>query len=335
VALDAVRERAVAIAGAANLLSNSRAANRPRLDLPGAVTASTGLFALVYGFSHVERTSWGNRYTIGSLVASAVLLTLFVAIERRVSQPLLPLRIVVDRNRAGAYIAVFTVVIASFGMFLFLTYYMQDTLHYSPVLTGVAYLPMIVVLIGSAQLATNVLLPRFGPKFMVATGMVIAAVAMLLLTRIGLHSSYVTAILPALVILGLGMGQIMAPSASVATVGLTSDAGIASAMVNTTQQVGGSVGTSLLNTLAASAVTAYALAHHTTTNSIVTLQARATVHGYQVVFTYAAVFLVAGAVIAGLLLVRGAVASLEITGLRDKPGVTAPDSSRDPIPLNV
>jgi MFS family permease len=187
--------------------------------------------------------------------------------------------------------------------------------------TGVAYLPMIVVLIGSAQLATNVLLPRFGPKFMVATGMVIAAAAMLLLTRIGLHSSYVTAILPALAILGLGMGQIMAPAASVATVGLTSDAGIASAMLNTTQQVGGSVGTSLLNTLAASAVTAYVLAHHGTASSVATLQAQATVHGYQVVFTYAAVFLVAGAVIAGLLLRRGPVASLETTVVRDKPGV--------------
>jgi EmrB/QacA subfamily drug resistance transporter len=326
---------AVAIAGAASLLSNSRAAKRPRLDLPGAITASTGLFALVYGFSHVETTSWGNRYTIASLVASAVLLTIFVAIERRVSQPLLPLRIVVDRNRAGAYIAVFTGVIATFGMFLFLTYYMQDTLHYSPVLTGLAYLPMIVVLIGSAQLATNVLLPRFGPKVMVATGMVIGAVAMLLLTRIGLHSSYVTSILPSLVILGLGMGQIMAPSASVATVGLTSDAGIASAMVNTSQQVGGSVGTSLLNTLAAGAATAYVLANRATATSVATLHAQATVHGYQVVFAYAAGFLVAGAAIAGLLLRQGAVASLEITGIRDEPGVTAPRSSGDRIvPLN-
>ncbi len=315
---------AVAIAGAAKLLSNSRATNRPRLDLPGAITASTGLFSLVYGFSHAETTSWGNTLTIASLVASAMLLTLFVAIEQRVSEPLLPLRIVVDRNRAGAYIAVFTGVIATFGMFLFLTYYMQGTLHYSPVVTGAAYLPMIVALVGSAQIATNVLLPRFGPKVMVATGMVIAAVAMLLLTRIGLHSSYVTTILPALVILGLGMGQIMAPSASVATVGLTSDAGIASAMVNTSQQVGGSVGTSLLNTLAASAATTYALVHHATATSAATLQAQATVHGYQVVFTYAAIFLVAGAIIAGLLLRRGAVASLEITGVRDKPGVTAP-----------
>jgi EmrB/QacA subfamily drug resistance transporter len=326
---------AVAIAGAAKLLSNNRAANRPRLDLPGAITASTGLFALVYGFSHAETTSWGNRYTLGSLVASGVLLTLFVAIERRVSQPLLPLRIVVDRNRAGAYVAVFTGVIATFSMFLFLTYYMQDTLHYSPVRTGIAYLPMIVVLIGSAQLATNVLLPRFGPKVMVATGMVIAAVAMLSLRRIGLHSSYVTTILPALVILGLGFGQVMAPAASVATVGLTSDAGIASAMVNTSQQVGGSVGTSLLNTLAASAVTTYALTHHATATSVATLQAQATVHGYQVVFTYAAGFLVAGAVIAGLLLRPGAVASLEIPGRRDKPEVAVPDSSGEPIPLHA
>jgi hypothetical protein len=106
-------------------------------------------------------------------------------------------------------------------------------------------------------------------------------------------------------------------------------------MVNTSQQVGGSVGTSLLNTLAASAVTAYVVAHHATATSVATLQAQATVHGYKVVFTYAAVFLVAGAVIAGLLLRRGAVASLAITGVRDKPEVTTRDSSGDPIPVNV
>ncbi|HEV3312721.1 MAG TPA: MFS transporter, partial [Chloroflexota bacterium] len=157
-----------------------------------------------------------------------------------------------------------------------------------------------------------------------------------LLTRIGLHSSYVTAILPALVILGLGFGQVTAPSTSVATVGLTSDAGVASAMVNTSQQVGGSVGTSLLNTVAASAGTAYALAHYATATSTATLQAQATVHGYQVVFAYAAVFLVAGAFIAGLLLRRGAVASLEIRTPRNKPRMTAPDSSRQPgVPLDA
>ena len=303
---------AVAITGAALLLSNSRAATRPHLDLPGVITATAGLFALVYGFSHAEPTSWGDTYTVACLVAAGVLLAALVGFERRVSEPLLPLRIVVDRNRGGAFIAMFAAGAAMFGTFLFLTYYMQGTLHYSPVVTGFAYLPMIVGLVGSAQIGTNVLLPRFGPKFMVAGGMVTAALAMALLTRTGLDSSYVTTILPALFILGLGFGLIMAPSMSVATVGLAADAGIASAMVNTSQQVGGSVGTSLLNTLGASAVTAYALANRATASSVATLRAQATLHGYHVVFTYAAVFLALGAIVAGLLLHRGAVASLAI-----------------------
>ena len=321
---------AVAITGAALLLSNSRAAKRPHLDLPGVVTATAGLFALVYGFSHAETTSWSDTYTMASLVASAVLLTLFVVIERRVPEPLLPLRIVVDRNRGGAFIAMFAAGAAMFGTFLFLTYYMQGTLHYSPVLTGFAYLPMIVGLVGSAQIATNYLLPRFGPKFMVAGGMVTAAVAMTLLTRTGLDSSYVTTILPALVILGLGFGLIMAPSMSVATVGLVTDAGSASAMVNTSQQVGGSVGTSLLNTLGAGAVTAYALANRATATSVASLQAQATVHGYHVVFECAAVFLVIGAIVAGLLLRRGPVASLAI----EAPGTEEAERS-DPVLVGV
>jgi len=301
---------AVAIVGAAVLLSNSRAAKRPHLDIPGVVTATAGLFALVYGFSHAETTSWGDVYTVGSLVAAAVLLGAFVAIERRVSQPLLPLRIVIDRNRGGAFIAMFAAGAAMFGTFLFLTYYMQGTLHYSPVVTGFAYLPLIAGLVGSAQVATNVLLPRFGPKYMVATGMVLGGVSMFLLTFTGLHTNYAVGILPALVVLGLGFGLIMAPSMSVATLGIPSDAGIASAMVNTTQQVGGSVGTSLLNTLGASAVIAYALGHHATVHSTALLQAQATLHGYHVVFAYAAIFLVVGAVAAGLLLRRGAMATL-------------------------
>ncbi len=301
---------AVAIAGAAVLLSNSRTTARPRLDLPGVFTATAGLFALVYGFSHAETTSWGDAYTVISLAVAVVLLVVFVAIERRVSQPLLPLRIVVDRNRGGAFIAMFAAGAAMSGTFLFLTYYMQGTLQYSPIVTGFAYLPLIVGLIGSAQVATNVLLPRFGPKFMVAIGMLVASLAMVLLTRTGLHSSYVTVLLPALVILGVGFGLIMAPSMSVATLGAARDAGVASAMVNTTQQVGGSIGTSLLNTLGASAAAAFVLGNHATVTSSTLLQAEATVHGYHSVFSYSAVFLAVGAVVAGLLLRRGAMAAL-------------------------
>jgi EmrB/QacA subfamily drug resistance transporter len=301
---------AVAVTGAALLLSNSRAAERPHLDIPGLLTATAGLFALVYGFSHAETTSWGDTYTIGSLVAAAVLLTAFVVIERRASQPLLPLRIVADRNRGGAFIAMFAAGAAMFATFLFLTYYMQGTLHYSPVLTGLAYLPMMAALIGAAQLATNVLLPRFGPKYMVATGMLTAAVGIFSFTHTGLHSGYVTGILPGLIGFGLGFGLVTAPSMSVATLGVHKDAGIASALVNTTQQVGGSVGTSLFSTLGAGAATAYALAHRTTATSVASSPAQATLHGYHVVFAYAAIFLVIGAVVAGLLLRRGAMASL-------------------------
>ena len=301
---------AVAMTGAAVLLTNRRAAERPRLDIPGVATATAGLFALVYGFSHAETTSWDDIYTIGSLVAAAVLLVAFVAIERRASQPLLPLRIVVDRNRGGAFIAMFASGAAMFGTFLFLTYYMQGTLHYSPVITGVAYLPMMAALIGSAQLATNILLPRFGPKYMVVTGMGLAALGIFFFTFTGLHSDYVTGLLPGLIGFGLGFGLVTAPSMSVATLGVHRDAGVASALVNTSQQVGGSVGTSLFSTLGAGAATAYALAHRTATTSVASTQAQATLHGYHVVFAYAALFLVVGAVVAGLLLRRGAMASL-------------------------
>jgi len=301
---------AVAMAGAAVLLTNSRATDRPRLDIPGVATATAGLFALVYGFSHAETTSWDDNYTIGCLVAAAVLLAAFVAIERRASQPLLPLRIVVDRNRGGAFIAMFAAGAAMFATFLFLTYYMQGTLHYSPVVTGVAYLPMMAALIGSAQLATNILLPRFGPKYMVVTGMGLAALGIFFFTFTGLHSDYVTGLLPGLIGFGLGFGLVTAPSMSVATLGVHRDAGVASALVNTSQQVGGSVGTSLFSTLGAGAATAYALAHGTTATSAASSQAQATLHGYHVVFAYAAIFLVVGAVVAGLLLRRGAMASL-------------------------
>jgi EmrB/QacA subfamily drug resistance transporter len=313
---------AVAIIGAALLLTADRATKSPHLDMPGVLTATAGLFALVYGFSHAETTSWGDTYTIASLVAAAALLCVFVTIERRVVQPLLPLRVVLDRTRGGAFVAMFAGGLAMFGTFLFLTYYLQGTLDYSPVLTGVVYLPMIGGLIAASLVATNILLPRFGPKFLVAGGMLLAAVAMFMLTGTGLHSSYVTGILPALIVFGVGVGFLMASSMNVATLGLTRDAGIASAMVNTTQQVGGSVGTSLLNTLSASAVATYVLGHHAaaaSTAAVASLEAQATLHGYHVAFAYAGIFLATGGVVAGLLFRRGAVA----------PPVGGPDDTED------
>jgi EmrB/QacA subfamily drug resistance transporter len=302
---------AVAVPSAIALLHNSRQPNRAPLDLPGVLTGTAGLFALVYGLSHAASTSWGNAVTVGSVVVAAVLLAIFVAVESRAAHPLLPLRVVVDRNRGGSFLAMFFAGAGMFGVFLFLTYYLQGTLHFSPVRTGIAFLPLIGALIIVAQLATNVLLPRFGPKVPVAVGMAMAALSMVALTHIGLHSSYATAILPALLVMGVAFGLIMAPAMNMATAGVEpGDAGVASAMVNTAQQVGGSIGTALLNTLAASAVTAFIVDHHPLVagagpRALATAQALATVHGYSVAFGWAAGIFAVGAVLAGLLLRGG------------------------------
>ena len=145
-----------------------------------------------------------------------------------------------------------------FGVFLFLTYYLQESLGYSPVKTGLAFLPMIGALMVAAQFATNVLVPRFGPRAVVPAGAVIAAAGLAWLTRLGLSSGYATGVLPWLIVIGLGIGLVMPTAMSLATSGIrTQDAGVASAAVNTMQQIGGAVGTALLNTLAASAAAAY------------------------------------------------------------------------------
>jgi EmrB/QacA subfamily drug resistance transporter len=332
---------AVAIPGAAVLLVHSRPANREPIDVPGALTVTGGLFALVYGLSHAETTSWTDTWTLSFLAAAVVLLTLFVWLETRVHSPLLPLRVVLDRNRGGALLGVLTSGAGMFGVFLFLTYYLQDTLHYSPIRTGLAFLPMIGVLIVMAQVATLVLLPRFGPKPLVPTGLLVAAGSLMLLTRIGLDSSYDSVILPALLLLGLGFGLIMAPAMNTATLGVQPrDAGVGSAMVNTSQQVGGSIGTALLNTLAASAITGY-LVHHGGVHAS-HVAALATVHGYHIAFQYSALIFVLGAVATALLFRPGAprpVVEADVDALVSGPDGGAidevPSSAVEPEPVPV
>jgi hypothetical protein len=182
----------------------------------------------------------------------------FANVESRAKYPLLPLRVVLNRTRGGAALAMLFASVGMFGVFLFLTYYLQDTLRFSPVKTGIAYLPMVAALVATAQVSNRILLAKVGPKPMVPTGLLVAAVGMFGLHLLGPHSSYVTHVLPYLLVLGLGFGLSIAPSFSVGTVGLAPhDAGVGSATLNTAQQVGGSIGTSLLNTLAASAATPY------------------------------------------------------------------------------
>jgi hypothetical protein len=293
------------IAGSA-LLQQSRSEHRPQLDLPGVLTVSSGLFALVYGFAHADTSGWQDPITVGFLAAAVVLLAAFLAIEARVAHPLLPLRVVVDRNRGASYLAIFVVTAALFGVFFFLTFYLQSTLGYSAVRTGVAFLPMIAVLSLSSVLVSSKLLPRLGPRPLVPTGLVVAAVGMITFTRLGAHSGYVTHILPGLLALGVGLGFAVSSSVNTATENVEpDDAGVASATVSASQQVGGSIGTSLLNTLAASAVTSFVASHPPSPS----LAAQATLHSYTVVFWWAAGILAAGAAATLLLFRSGAVAA--------------------------
>ena len=291
-----------AAVGGIALVAHAPHPDRPRFDLPGVFTASGGLFAVVYGLSHAETTSWSNPLTVAFLVAGIALLGAFAAIQRRSAHPLLPLRVVLDRTRGGSFVAFAISASGIFGVFLFLTYYLQQTLGYSPVRTGLAFLPMVAALMVTATLATARLAPRFGSRPLVPVGMLLAAAGMFLLTRLGVDSTYAADILPALLPLGLGMGLIFAPSMSAATAGVAvHDAGVASAMVNTTQQVGGAVGTALLNTLFAAAITDYVATH----GGGAAAQASAAISGYSTAFGWATGIFVAGALITALILPSG------------------------------
>ncbi len=291
-----------AVVGALALLRNEVPDQRPRLDFPGIVSGSGGLFALVYGFSHVQTTSWTNPLTIAMFAAAAVLLSLFVLIEQRSSDPLLPLRVPADRNRGGGYVAIALAAISMFGAFLFVTYYVQQNLGYSPILTGVAFLPMTLVLVATSTLVSTRLMPRVGPRWLVAPGMALGAAAMLYLTRLGVHSSYATAILPSLLLLGIGLGLVFAPAMNNGTLGVEPrDAGVASAMVNTSQQIGGAIGISLLSPLAASATTSYLSGRAHTATALT----HATVHGYTTAFTWSAAIFAIGAILAAAMFRSG------------------------------
>ncbi|MFJ9040371.1 MFS transporter [Streptomyces sp. NPDC102406] len=255
--------------------------NRSPLDIPGVVLSTLGLVSLVYGFTRAESNGWSDATTYGLFIAAAVLLLAFVAVEARVKHPLLPLRVVTDRNRGGVYASLGLAVIAMFGLFLFLTYYLQVVKGFSPVKTGFAFLPMIAGMItGSTQIGAR-LMTRVSPRLLMGPGFLLAAFGMLILTQLSVDSSYAGLILPGQLLLGLGMGTAFMPAMSLATIGVEArDAGVASAMVNTSQQVGGAIGTALLNTIAASATTAYIADHAAGARNAQLLQAQAMVSGY-------------------------------------------------------
>ncbi|WP_406335334.1 MFS transporter [Streptomyces sp. NBC_00203] len=293
----------VAFAGGWMLLTNHRDAANSKLDLPGTLLVSTGLFSLVYGFSNAETHDWSSPATWGFLTAGGILLAAFAWWQTRAKHPLLPMRVLLDRNRAASFITVLITGAGMFGVFLFLTYYLQLNLGFSPTKTGVAFLPMMAALMVMAQISTTILVPRIGPKAVIPAGFAIAAVGMAWLTGIGVGSSFSTAVLPQLLLVGAGLGMVMPPAMSLATSGIApEDAGVASATVNTMQQVGGSIGTALLNTLAASAATSY-LSGKDATDKLV--QAQSTIESYTTAFWWSSGSFVAGALIAFLLYRRG------------------------------
>jgi EmrB/QacA subfamily drug resistance transporter len=284
---------------ALRLLVNQTAPERTGIDVPGLLTASAGLFALVYGFSTAETQSWTATATIVALVASPVLLITFVVIESRVKNPLLPLHIVRDRARGGAYLSVLLASAGIFAVFFFLTYYMQLTLRFSPLITGVAFLPLTALLVATSVTTQTRILPRTGAKPLVMTGMTLGLIAMLVFTRLTPGGSYATHVLPGLLITGVGLGSIFAPAIGTATLGVeVNETGVASAMVNTSQQIGGSVGLSLLSTVSASAAVDYARAHATVPG----VAGSAAVHGYTTGFALAAGIFATGLVLAFLVL---------------------------------
>jgi EmrB/QacA subfamily drug resistance transporter len=296
----------LAVAGAARLLERHPRDPAVHIDWPGTALVAGGLVAVVYGLSEAETEGWGAPITDVLLPAGVVLLAAFALVERRVQHPLLPLRIVASRFRGGAYLAIGLSSIGIFGIFLFLTYYLQLTLGYSPVTTGLAFLPMVAAIMVTSTTSSGVLMPRLGPRPLVPVGLLAAAGGMVVLaTQLGLHTSYPAQILPALLLTGAGMGLVFGCAMNTATYGAgRADAGVASAMVNTNQQVGGSIGTALLNTIAASALTSYLVAH----GHGPLVLAEAPVHSYVVAFWVSAAILVAAAVVCALVLASGTLA---------------------------
>ncbi|WP_330458522.1 MFS transporter [Streptomyces sp. NBC_00820] len=312
----------VAVLGAFALLRDRPGARGARLDVPGALLGCGGLVTIVYGFSEAEPRGWTDPLVLALLAAGVLLLATFVWWQNRAPSPLLPLHIVRDRDRAGCFLTMMLAVIGMFGLFLFMTYYLQVILGYSPVRAGLAFLPLTAAIItGSTQISAR-LLSRVAPRLLMVPGMLLAVAGLLLLTRMRVGSSYTTEILPSLLLLGLGMGLTFMPIFATATAGVAPrDAGVTSATVNTAQQVGGSIGTALLNTIATTSSAAYIAAHLHRPSDRAAVLPVGVVHGYTVAIWWAAGVMLAAALAAGLMITAKA------------PGRSTP--ARTPVPESV
>lgn len=268
-------------------IAPSAGRGRPAIDWIGIVLSSAGLVSLVYGSS---------TRSAGLLAAGAALFALFAIRESRTESPLLPLRILADRNRAGAYVTVALAVGGMFGAYLFLTYYFQVVMRYTPLQAGLAFLPITVASQGGSWLIARRLVPRVPPRMLTAPAALLAAAGIALLTQLHVNGDYLTLALPAELLIGAGISSAMVPAFSLATLGIDPrEAGIASATVNAANQIGASLGTVVLNTIAVGATAAFAGP-----------RPEALVHGFAIATAWAAGALAAAAVAAALLITAGA-----------------------------
>ncbi|GHJ34508.1 MFS transporter [Streptomyces sp. TS71-3] len=291
------------VAGALTLLHDRPGHEEARLDIPGVVLGCGGLVAIVYGFSEAQPRGWTSPFVLVLLAVGLAMLVFFVRWQTKAPHPLLPPHIIRERNRAGSFLAIVMATIGLFGLFLFLTFYMQTILGYSPLRTGLAFLPIAgAIVVGSTQISAR-LLPRTAPRNLVVPGMILAAGGLIILTQLTVEAAYVTHLLPAMLLLGLGIGLTFMPVMATATAGVAPwDAGVTSATVNTSQQVGGSIGTSLLNTIATSTASDYVRTHLRDPAQRTAVERAGVVHGYATAIWWAVVIMLIGAVVAGVLI---------------------------------
>jgi EmrB/QacA subfamily drug resistance transporter len=287
----------VAIIGGFVFMRESRATGNTRYDIPGTLLVVAGLASLVLGFSQAEQ-GWARVDTIGFLAAGVVLLAAFVVVEGRVKNPLLPLRVILDRVRGGAFLVSALTGAALLGGLLFLTFYFQIVLGFSPLQSGLASLPMTVVIMVSATLLSQVL-PKVGVRIPMTVGPLFAAAGLFYLSFITVDGDYAVQVLPGVILLGLGLAMVFVPLQNVALAGIEDhDSGVASAAVTATQQIGGSIGTALFTALYTSAISEYLAANPVSP----TVQLEALVSGYSAAFTWAAVLMLTAVPIAFFLI---------------------------------
>ncbi|WP_328902813.1 MFS transporter [Streptomyces sp. NBC_00441] len=290
---------AVALA-ALPILKKSRAEGTPRYDIPGALLVTTGLVAAVWGFTHAADAGWNNPATWLLIAAGVVLLASFVLVEQCTVHPLLPLRVIWDRDRGGAFLASLLIGAGMFGLMLFLTYYLQVNLGYQPLRAGLAFLPFSAGIIAAATVGAP-LVTRLGPKTLMTAGTAVTLAGTLWLTLLKPSEGYLAVVLPAMILTGLGLGAFFVALPNIALAGISpSDTGVASAMISTTQQVGGALGPALLNTLYVSALTGFLADRTGTVSQAVRLDGY--VHGYRVAFLASAALFALALAATGLII---------------------------------